>query len=369
MDKSKNKLSFMSIFFISILCFFCIFTAKKGIKFFLYAEKIKGMSLSGECTDEIRDYFDKYIIFYDLPGEHLAAWLDSNISYFSTGSITSQQVVAGKDKWLFYKSSIDGEPLKDYIGESRYTDIEMNAALKNASKLQKYWEKRGTDFLYVVPPNKENVYYEYMPDDIKRISKISRGDVTIDFLKNNGINIVNLKPVILDSIKDSTTYKDKELYYKYDTHWNQLGAEVGVEQIIKEFGGKSIPLESDDIYASQLVDHISAERDLAATAGLKWLLKDESDFTIKANPVIDWSLLEKEINQQGNAIIKNDKAVYNKTILVIGDSFRIAMIPSLSRYYSKVIVITGNDRYEDYASYHPDYVVYERVERYMGNAK
>ena len=368
MDKSKNKLSFISIFFISILCFFCIFTAPKGIKFFLYAEKVKGMTLSGECTDEIRDYFDKYIIFYDLPGEHIAARLDSNISYFLTGNIDSQQVVTGKNKWLFYKSSIDADPIEDYIGESRYTDEEMKAVLDEAGGIQQYWKKNGTKFLYIVPANKENIYYEYMPDDIKRISSTSRSDCIIEFLHENGINIINLKPILL-SEKENPVYQNKELYYKYDTHWNQLGAYIGVDQIVKGFGEKTVELKSDGIDTRLLDDHLSADRGLAEMAGLRWFLKDEEDYSIQANPNIDYKYIEKEINQQGNAIIKNDKAVYNKTILVIGDSFRIAMIPSLSRYYSKVIVITGNDRYEDYASYHPDYVVYERVERYMGNAK
>lgn len=365
----KNRISFISIFFISFLCFSFAFTAKKGIAYFLYAEKVKGMSIDGECTDEIRDYFDKYIIFYDLPGEQIAAGIDSNTSYFLTGNIASQQVISGKEKWLFYKSTIDGDSLEDYIGEARYTDEEMKEVLNHVSTVQQYWEKQNAEFLYIVPPNKENIYNEYMPNSIERISNISRGDVIADFLKNSGINIVNLKPILRDSLVSNPTYKDKELYYKYDTHWNQLGAEIAVEQILKEFGEKAIPIEVNDIETSNLTDHISAERDLAATAGLKWYFTDEIDYSISVNPVIDWNNLENEIGQNGNAIIDNNNAVYDKTILIIGDSFRIAMIPSLSRYFSKVIVITGNDEYKDYSVYNPDYVVYERVERYTGNTE
>ena len=61
----------------------------------------------------------------------------------------------------------------------------------------------------------------------------------------------------------------------------------------------------------------------------------------------------------------SNNTVYDKTILVVGDSFRNATVQYLAKLYSKSIFIHKGYYNDDLVGkYNPDIVVYEAVERY-----
>ena len=80
----------------------------------------------------------------------------------------------------------------------------------------------------MVCPDKQFIYSEYMPDYIKRKSIKSGTDIFVEYIKNNiDIKVVYPKEELLK-------YKDKyQLYYKYDNHWNNLGAYIGYSELMK----------------------------------------------------------------------------------------------------------------------------------------
>ena len=47
----------------------------------------------------------------------------------------SNEVLLGKDGWLFYKTDTDGEPLYDYMGINSFSDDELAAAYGKAGKI------------------------------------------------------------------------------------------------------------------------------------------------------------------------------------------------------------------------------------------
>ena len=56
---------------------------------------------------------------------------------------------------------------------------------------------RGIAYLFVVAPNANTIYPEYMPDRIRKASFRSRLDQLIDHLKANGFfNLVDLRPAL-----------------------------------------------------------------------------------------------------------------------------------------------------------------------------
>ena len=60
----------------------------------------------------------------NLAGKSEGAKMASEISKATSGNtyIESTQVLLGKDNWLFYKSTQDGDPIADYQGINHYTD-------------------------------------------------------------------------------------------------------------------------------------------------------------------------------------------------------------------------------------------------------
>lgn len=287
--------------------------------------------------------------------------IDSIYTYYATGEIASSQVIKGEENWLFYKSINDGDTIGDFEGTNRYTNTEMASMLATALWTQKELEARGIKFAIIVAPNKENIYWEYMPDTYTHRS-ISSTDILIDFLDENGVNIINPKEELSDK------HLEFQLYYLYDTHWNQLGAYIGVKNVLESWNINIPALEERTISSVSLSDNYNCcgEDDLAQMIGLREkVFNDDLEYEINGLGFMNWNryLVEQDNNEVSSYL--NPKAQMQVSILLVGDSFRSAMIPALRETFSEVYV-THRSYYtaELLEEINPEYLIVEYVERY-----
>lgn len=286
--------------------------------------------------------------------------VDSLFTYKMVGEIVNSQVLNGSDKWLFYKSKTDGDSIADYEGTNSFTTDELKQAIDKSKITQNEVEKRGIKFEITIIPNKENIYSEYMPETYKH-SEISRTDNLIKKLKENGVNVVSPKQELLDN------HINYQLYYYYDTHWNQLGAYIGVKDVLAEWNIQMPNLSECSIHKKNLREnyHYCGVDDLAQMVGLISLFDDEIEYEVDKSISMDWKRFETEQNNFQISHFTNKKARQHEKILLVGDSFRSSMIPSLSQIFSDVYVV-----HRDYYSENmldeigPDYLIAEYVERY-----
>lgn len=285
--------------------------------------------------------------------------LDSMYTFYTTGEIASSQVVKGNGGWLFYKSATDGDPIGDYEGTNRYTSAELNNILSAALRTQQELEGRNIKFAIMVAPNKENIYAEFMPD-IYTHAEVSSTDILIDYLKEKGVNIINPKEELLDH------HSQFQLYYSYDTHWNQLGAYIGVKNIL-EFWNISEPelsertILSDKLYPDY---HYCGEDDLAKMSGLReQVFHDEIEYVVEGTGLMDWEEFAEQHSEL--SYYSNPDAQVQSTILLVGDSFRSSMVPSLREKFSDVYVVHRGYYTADLLDkINPEYLISEYVERY-----
>jgi hypothetical protein len=152
-----------------------------------------------------------------------------------------------------------------------------------------------------------------------------------------------------------------QIYYKQDTHWNDLGAFIGFKSITEKVSKDS---KIDYNYEVKFSDQEFVDKDLSQMSGIKGVLKDTIP-TINYLPDIEFKGMilqtENEI-----AITECESAPIKKTIMVIGDSFRTPMIPYFAKNYSKVIFLHRCD-YGSYMldAYAPDIIVCQYLERYV----
>lgn len=284
---------------------------------------------------------------------------DMIITYYATGELLSSQVVLGSNNWLFYKSKTDGDSIGDYEGTNIYSQKEMSHILQTALSTQQAIEARGIKFAVLVAPNKENIYSEFMPDTYTH-SELSRTDLLVNYLYDNGVNVVSPKTELLDH------HLDFQLYYPYDTHWNQLGAYIGAKKILAAFDISLPKLSSRTISAKDS----GAGHDLVNMIGFSTLFSDEIQYEIEYK--IDktfWdsnrntSESERKYYQISHFI--NNQAKNQAKLFLVGDSFRIAMIPALGEVFSDVYVVYNANYTADMLdNINPDYLVVECVERY-----
>lgn len=288
--------------------------------------------------------------------------LDALGTYCVTGQVSSSQVVRGTNGWLFYAAKTDSDPIGDYEGTTTFTSEEVSKCVDNVGNLDRYCNDNGINYCLLIVPNKENVYYEYMPDMYLH-SPESRTDKLAASLIDEGYNVINLKDTMI-SAKGETP-----LYYLYDTHWNQLGAYLGVKSSLESMGldaAEPIDLHVSEERLRNVGYHYCGEDDLAQMTGLRDIFfRYEIERWYEEMPPIDWIAFQIEQESSTTSHLHNEDAVYDGTLLLVRDSFGTAMMPALSRYFKDVYVEhIGWFKSEDVAQIRPDYVIFQYVERY-----
>lgn len=304
------------------------------------------------AIDSIGDNWNEF-------GRKLLLEADSLATYYATGEISCDQVLKGKDRWLFYRSVTDGNPIADYERTNEYSEDEMNHIVKEALATQNEIEKRGAKFQLLIIPNKSNIYTEYMPDYFKH-SEISRTDTLVNRLHESGVNVVSPKTELLSS------HGDRQLYYSYDTHWNQQGAYIAVKKTLARWDIDIPDLDERMVTSTYLKDgyHYCARDDLAEMSYLRSVFTDDREYVVDGTAKIDWAVFEAE--QESNQISKlvNENAPIKAKLMLVGDSFRSAMVPALCEIFEEVYVIHRNFFQPIMLDVEPDYFITEYAERY-----
>lgn len=253
--------------------------------------------------------------------------------------IESTQVLLGKNDWLFYKTELDGHPIWDYMGINHFTEEELAAMAANLTQMRDYFEKeRGIDFYITALPNKEMIYEENMPDTIARVNKVSRADQVAEYIwANTDLTYIYPKQALLDAKKKN------QIYYQTDTHWNQIGAFIGMQEILKEAYGTYADVDS----VSFRVDSQTFAGDLANIGGVADKYAKDTVY-----------VFEKE---------SADSVQYRDEVaLVVGDSFSGFLSTIAKGYYKEVHWIYTKDFKMDMIDeYDADVIIWETVERYM----
>ncbi len=300
--------------------------------------------------DNWEDYPGQYEAYFNdrIPFRNELISFNSWINYRFFQTSVNENVILGKDKWLFYDAVTDGNPIGDYEGNLTFSDDELKAMEDGALKAQDRLRQMGIDLAVFIPPNKERVYAQYMPERYV-CSPASRSDRMMERLAQGGVHIVNPKDSL---IKQQAKH---QLYYPYDTHWNQLGAYVGICSILESWGLKTADLSQLTVEESKRDGD-----DLANMLNLgKAVFNDSIEYHIKGN--FD---SETPISDQ-LAHFENPDASYDKTVFLLGDSYRTAMKPGLCLYFTDVYVAQHESyAYEMLEQARPDYMIVEYIERH-----
>ena len=315
-----------------------------------------------EYPKKYEEYFNDY-----LPFRNELVKLKNLNDIFVFKNIISGGVLLGKAKWLFYQYY---DLTEKYIGIEKYnfTEKELEKAKNNLIHFRDELKKKNIDFIFMVCPDKQFIYSEYMPDYIKRKSIKSGTDIFVEYIKNNtDIKVVYPKEELLK-------YKDKyQLYYKYDTHWNSLGAYIGYTELtrILNIDNKSIEsfkiLEFDSAYRNSNKDSSLFYNDIARMVSLNDIKKFRDDIIyiledykyIITNITDDWSL-----SRISNYNLDNFKN--NRNILIIRDSYSFEMMDYIiTTFKQSEFINIGSFKNENITEYKPDIIVFQSVERYL----
>lgn len=153
------------------------------------------------------------------------SWNLVDIAQAQEKTITQEEVVL--EQPVGYNLAKDGSMVFSIQSDEYFIDLKEKDIYWQVQKMlgyKKYLESKGTRFLIVVIPNKENIYHDL-------VVRGRRPQVIPSFLegaKKAGLETVDLQTVFEKSRKENP---EKLLYHTDDGHWNSYGVSMAVEEI------------------------------------------------------------------------------------------------------------------------------------------
>ena len=285
---------------------------------------------------QLGDYFEEHFAFRQ---ELVAA--NALIRGRLLGVSASDQVLVGKDGWLYYTGTLD-----DYLGRNQMSEKGLANAVHNIGLMQQYVEDRGSRFLITIAPNKNSVYDSHMPSNYLRSGENNHTRLT-PLLKQAGIHYADLYEIFEES--------DECLYLQGDSHWNNKGALLVCRKLLdgldREYDGSAY--DSWEVRKEHTGDLAEMLYSVAA--------KPEDNVYYDRIPIYAYV---NDVEDTEEDWIETINPNGQGRLLMFRDSFGNSMLPILANefeygYFSRLVPYNlGN-----LDKYHPEYVVVERVER------
>lgn len=143
-------------------------------------------------------------------------------------------VTQGKDGWLFLgglrgDQSAAHDPIRDAMNINVFTKEQLDEFAEKLSQINSYLKERKIHFTYMVTPNKHTLYFDKLPNYVKKVGSRSALDQLLLHLRENtDVHVVDVR-------KELFQQKEKyQLYYKQDSHWNYLGANYAQFKLVSE---------------------------------------------------------------------------------------------------------------------------------------
>ncbi len=268
-------------------------------------------------------------------------------------------VIQGKEGWFFYAGE---DSIIDSLGVEPFTEEQHANILDKLIKVRNKYTKENRNFILFIPPNKERIYSEYLPDQYKNITGTSRVEELVKYIrKNSDITVIYPKKELLDM------KPVHDVYYKSDTHWNMVGGYIGSQSLIKALMGYIPPVSFYDVDKNPFV--VGGDLQKLARIPDSWIndfyynVLGVTDVTIDAT----WPVEDKEQTGQALLVANANNPKDMRSIVIVRDSYIMNMLPEIAPYFSKSTYIHWKEVVNTPKEYFEgsDIFVIEYVERYL----
>jgi len=192
-------------------------------------------------TEQTEGWIDRRVGFR-------SAWIKTdgqiNFSLFREIPTTAnpQQILLGKDNWLYEKDYID-----NYLGLDAAPQGQLQQFAADLRSLQDELRRRGITMLLVISPSKATHYPEYLPDWIvhqgdalrrRDPDQKSNYEVLRPLLEQQGIHCVDaVERFREEREKQRRAGQEYRLFPRGGTHWSHYGASLIVAEMLKRLKG------------------------------------------------------------------------------------------------------------------------------------
>lgn len=152
------------------------------------------------------------------------------------GDQVFSKAVVGEDGWIFYTGEFS---IPDYQNSAPFSEERLKSIQQALDQLNSDLEKQGRTLLVVIAPNKSTIYAQHMPAEIPVLGDRSRLDQFTEYMREHGsTRVIDLRQALVSASRE------QEVYYKVDTHWNEMGAYYAYREILDALSVRDPRLQS-----------------------------------------------------------------------------------------------------------------------------
>lgn len=283
---------------------------------------------------------------------------------FKEGSST--KVIAGNDGWFFL---CDRGMIEHYTGMVTFTEENLKDWQKLLETRRNWIQKRGGKYVMVIPPDKQSVYQEHLPNWLaKRKGKgPTKLDQFLEYMRaNSDVTVLDLRPSLLEG------KKIMPIYFDSDGHWNFYGGFIGYQTLVDTVS-KSFP----DLAPLPFSSFTFTIQSNTVGGDLMRMMGDNSireHFQIDSTPQpplrsLAWSNCPSRFPKQwsrdrGPVMTFNPNAT--RKAVIFRDSFSIPLISYLGYHFREAIYIWQYNWDSAFLEREkPDIVIDEMLESYF----
>jgi len=301
------------------------------------------------------EFFEDYLNDH-APLRPMLTRIVSTGGYHLLGESINPDVTIGQDDWLFFTNEME-------LGEFRRLrplDKKQKEKFSLLFRSLKQWlDTRGIKIIFIITPDKSEIYSQFMPLRITRLDNPSIMDQILKIAHDEGVETVDPRPQLQKAVE-----RGENIYFRYDTHWNQWGGYLAY----REFMGnarKLLPSIAAVLEVTDTSKMVSESRDLLEdmgepygarqykTASFEWPARGE--FTV-VDPVQSPGAPRIQSHINSNSQLPR--------ALLYGDSFSAALMPYFREHFSRLTFVTGSTiSSEMIYSEKPDILILQVVQR------
>ncbi len=316
----------------------------------------KGKILGKEYKKYASQYGDYYADNFYFRNEFIKLY--NQIKLKSKTSSVERSAVLGTDGWLFLGNTYS-DIIYENLGYKPLSNDELEKILEQVKEWKRFCDSLNVTFIITITPDKQTIYNEYFP--IKGKVGPSRLDQVSKLLKMSDVNYIHITDTLL------AEKKNKQLYYKTDSHWNFNGAYLAYSKIfqkIRELEPKISLITMDDI---DIVNIKTKDFDIAKMMSLD-IEEDNPIYNITtAHFTVEKSYIQSKKGIYDYYECQTKNTFKDGKIVVFGDSYYNAMYFFTAASAGEIIFYQGVGRVpfdkQLIEREKPNVVIFEIVER------
>ena len=280
---------------------------------------------------------------------------------------TTDKVINGQNGWLFMSEL---KMIEHHLGIAKFTPAQLKSWQALLEKRRDWLAARGIKYLLVVPPDKQEIYPEFLPTWLLAATPTNRENKLDQFFRfmrvNSTVEVLDLRQTVSAAKQTAPTYLQN------DSHWNGFGSLVAAQQVVKvlsrQFPGLP-PLRLEDFH---WMNAPTTGGDLVQMLGTE--SPEKNYFTVERNVsagdrlTFSTNNIASRLDPHGSATVSESGLHIDTSAVVFGDSFSGRWKPFLGYSFRRIFYSPGGNREFDpqiIVQNQPQIVINEILQRYL----